>query len=575
MLSDHHKKLLWVVVLVLVVFAPSFFADVYDVDDVQLMARLSKLTEFDLVTFIRGGSGLYYRPFIAASYKLDAFLFNANVYAMHAENIFLHVLNVILLVTILRSVFSGLNGRYLPYLCAVLWGIHPLTTESVNWISGRSDILASTFILIATVFLLRYRELGKPFSLFLMLVFFLCGVLTKEVMLPFFVLVVLLLRVQETELVERVKRWSLLEGKGLVLWLLPVVVCGIIFLRLIAFNSTSGRIVSTLRFMFNDIYYSLFVCLRAFGFYCKKVILPLPLNFAIMEVDPLYELLAILLVALCVVLLFKRDNCSALFLGGVALLTPAFLIAFGQIAWTPYAERYLYLPSAFMLPGIVGYFNAHLEFPSPRFKTVVVIMLVCVVAISTLHRNIIWHTNESIIADTARKSPYSRPIQGTYASILIESEQYDEAMIAINKARAIPALNYYPDPDILEAQILEKQGRAEDALTVLRNGAEKSKYNSKKNLQYLVKLLEKVSKTAVGAQRNELYTEIRELHLKLFKLNNNFKEIFNMAQLSTKLGDNERAIILFKQVLRNVNGGSSLALRAKSELARLENHCLE
>ena len=568
------RRFAWLLVValcVMIVYSPSFFGCVCNLDDASLMARLHKITHFDFVNLIRGGTGLYYRPLIAASYKLDAFLFNANVFAMHAENIFLHITNVLLLIAVLRKIFVAESDRYLPYFCGLLWGIHPLTTESVAWISGRSDVLASTFILAATLFLLNYRKSSKLFYLFLSLVLFFFGVLTKEVMLPFLVVIVLLLRVRSTEN-SKEKGWSLLDGKGLMLWLLPLAATGVFFLRLIAFNKTSSHIVMTLRFIFNDIYYSMYVCLRAFGFYFKKIIYPPPLNFAIFDVDPLYELLAIPLVLLCLYLLFKRDNLSALFLGGFALLTPAFLIAFNQIAWTPYAERYLYLPSAFMLPGIIGYIHHHLEFPSQRFKTIVASILLISMASGTFYRTIIWQTNETLFADTAIKSPLSRESQILYAGILIENGKYDQAMVAINKARAVSSLGYYAKPDNLEARILVKQGKLADALLILRNGAEKSKYKSKKNLKALVKLLEKVSAASIETKRHALYVEMRELHFTLFKLNHNYTELYSMADMSVKLGDDAKAQLLYKQVLRNVVSTSSLAHKTTKRLSELDHN---
>jgi tetratricopeptide (TPR) repeat protein len=562
-----HKKLIFFVLLsLLVVFLPSFFAEVTKVDDVQLLARLNKITDFNFLTFIRGGTGLYYRPIIGASYKLDAFLFNANPYAMHAENILLHIVNVFLLISILRMIFNGNGSRYIAYFCGFLWGIHPLTTESVAWISGRSDVLATTFIFLSALFLLFYRRSNKHIHLVFMLFTFVLGYLTKEVMLPFFILIVLLLRARDPHLF-RYKKWSLLEGKGLALWLIPVVVSGIIFLRVIAYNAVSGRIQNTLLVIFNDTYYSFFVCLRSFGFYIKKIIYPFPLNFGIMEVDPLYELLAIPLLALCFFLLFKRDNLSALFLGGAVMLTPAFLIAFGQIAWTPYAERYAYLPSAFILPGVISYFHTRLEFPSHRFKLIVVVMFVGLVAASTFHRNLVWRTNESIVADTAIKSPYNPQIQATYANILIESGNYEEAMIAINKARAVSTLVYYPNPDILEANILEQKAQLDDAINVLRHGVEKSNYSSELILQALINTLEIKVESVDEGSSGVLLREISDLHLNKFKLNNNFSELFSMAGLAIKMDESDRAVLLLNQVLRNVNIDSTLGTRARSLLA--------
>jgi len=568
---SHRWKIFFVSALVLLVFVPSFFGGVCRIDDAELLSSLHSIDDFNFFTFIRGGTGLYYRPLISASFKLDALLFNANVAGMHAENVLLHLVNTLLLIAVLRQVFYGMEGGVLPYFCGLLWGVHPITTESVNWISGRSDVLSSFFVLLSTLFLLRYRKNGRLYFLLLTVFFFVCGMLTKEVVLPFVVLAILVLRAHDNSDSDKCSSScvSLLEGRGLAMWLLPTVVAGVVFLRIIAYNSTSCRIVSTLRFIFTDLYYSAFVCLRALGFYCKKILFPLPLNFAIMEVDPLYELLAIPIVLLCVYLLRKRDMLSSLFLGGVALLTPPMLIAFHQIAWTPYAERYAYLSSAFVLPPVVSYFDRHLDFQSDRLKKVFVISLFLFFALSSLARNAVWRTNEELFADTAAKSPYSMKTQAIYADILIQHKRYDDALVAIKKARSVCVLGYYSKPDILEAKILEEQGNIRDAVELLRKGAIKSKYRSEKTLRALVEVLKHYSLELPVAQRSGIYIEMRNLRLKLFRLSRDFENIYEMAILSDKLGDKQRAAALLHQVLRNQKEDSPLAAKAKNQLEQL------
>ena len=108
------------------------------------------------------------------------------------------------------------------------------------------------------------------------------------------------------------------------------IVCGAglvllyVLLRKYAYSSHAARIGMTLKFIFNDLDHTLFVFFRDFGFYMKKMFWPFPLNFAIVEVDPLYELLAVPVVLLCCLLAIRRTLISAVFLAGVVMLTPSF-----------------------------------------------------------------------------------------------------------------------------------------------------------------------------------------------------------------------------------------------------------
>ncbi len=90
-------------------------------------------------------TGLY-RPFTTLSYLFNyAVLGNgANPAGYHAINLLLHALNVLLAYALALRLFSG---RWPAVAMAGLWAVHPVLTESVTNIVGRSDLLAGTAIL--------------------------------------------------------------------------------------------------------------------------------------------------------------------------------------------------------------------------------------------------------------------------------------------------------------------------------------------------------------------------------------------------------------------------------------------
>ena len=90
-------------------------------------------------------TGLY-RPFTTLSYLFNyAVLGNGTDPAgYHWINLALHALNVLLAYFLARRF---VNGRWAPAALAGLWAVHPVLTESVTNIVGRSDLLAGTAVL--------------------------------------------------------------------------------------------------------------------------------------------------------------------------------------------------------------------------------------------------------------------------------------------------------------------------------------------------------------------------------------------------------------------------------------------
>jgi len=84
----------------------------------------------------------YYRPLTTASYALDRALWGLRPFGFHLTNVALHALASVLgFLFLLRLGFS----RGLAAVIAALFAVHPVHTENVAWIAGRTDLL--TFVL--------------------------------------------------------------------------------------------------------------------------------------------------------------------------------------------------------------------------------------------------------------------------------------------------------------------------------------------------------------------------------------------------------------------------------------------
>ncbi len=118
----------------------------------------------------------FYRPLVTLSYALDQRVWGGHPFGFHLTNLLLHLGCVALVWALaIRSGAPPLAAG----LAAALFGTLPRLTESVGWISGRTDVMACLFALAA---LLTHRTTpdasGRRAGAALLI---LCGLFAKEV----------------------------------------------------------------------------------------------------------------------------------------------------------------------------------------------------------------------------------------------------------------------------------------------------------------------------------------------------------------------------------------------------------
>lgn len=89
----------------------------------------------------------YYRPLVTLSYLLDHALWGSNPLGYHLTNLLLHWLACLALYALALGVFAFEWDAAL--VAALAFALHPVHVESVTWISGRTDVLATVAMLAA------------------------------------------------------------------------------------------------------------------------------------------------------------------------------------------------------------------------------------------------------------------------------------------------------------------------------------------------------------------------------------------------------------------------------------------
>lgn len=392
-------------------------------DDTALMEVLQKgkLTVSSLVA----SGGTYLRPLTVLTYLLDYQLWGDNAAAFHFSNLIIHIANACLTYFLCRSYLPDTNNREgTSFLAALFFAVSPLNSESVLWVSGRTDLLCGFFFIAALLVLLNDRlplllASGGFFTLYF------CSLLAKESSIALLGIVPLYLFFTANSRSRREK---------ISLCCSAFLASGIYLLMRFdskgQLDSGATKIIAKINDQsFSDLIYK---STAAVGFYIKKLIWPYPLNLAIERInEPVYFLVGILAVIAIIAFIF-RFTAARLPLFVITLCLAPPLLAFnGSIPWTLYAERYLYL-SMVGMALLIGLLIA----TSPRLPQALPFFLIIPFAVSTIHRSGQWAVPVVLWKDTVSKAPQFPQALVIYAYELIQVGQIAEAEASINKARS-------------------------------------------------------------------------------------------------------------------------------------------
>jgi protein O-mannosyl-transferase len=118
--------------------------------------RLTAAAPADPGTILFHATGAYYRPVVMLSFAADRYLWHGAAAGFHATNVVCHVAVGWLVGAWALALGAG-GGTSLA--AALVFVAHPVQTEAVAYVSGRTDILCALFVLLG---LLAWRRARAP-----------------------------------------------------------------------------------------------------------------------------------------------------------------------------------------------------------------------------------------------------------------------------------------------------------------------------------------------------------------------------------------------------------------------------
>ena len=212
-MRKHLPFVIAVFVLAFLVYSNSIRND-FNFDDITIiknnsLVRLSNLPKLLVSNYWANTpyekGVLLYRPLPVATFALDRALWGDNPAGFHLTNVLINAADAALVFVLLAGLFRDRLSPVPLSLCALLFAFHPVHTEAINMVVGRTELLAALFGLLTFICYLHDR---KPAAFG----FFFLALLSKESAVTIPAVIFL----YEYLFKKRVPRWSYVIFAGIV-----------------------------------------------------------------------------------------------------------------------------------------------------------------------------------------------------------------------------------------------------------------------------------------------------------------------------------------------------------------------
>jgi len=424
----------------------------------------------------------YYQPLTMTSLMLDRAVGGRKnpMRVYHRTSLVLHVTNTALVAVFLYVLFGQ------PFIAAgvsLLFGLHPITVESVCWISERKTVLASLFALWSLISYVQYTRDSKRRHYMICVLAYVLALLSKPITVPLPVMMLLM------------DCWPLNRQSRIVKEKIPFFVIGGVF-SLITCISQSLTAHVRLPGHYNPLHAPLILC-HNIVFYLYKIIWPanliayydspLPMSLS----HPLV-LIGILGTSVLVsVLLIVRRWTWAPLVGWTiffAMIFPAMGIL--RVTTTIVANRYVYLPSIGLLMLLTALLvrlgRTKTEAGSDRGRHVMAVMFVLILAgIETIPMRRYqsqWAETRGLHQYMLAISPQSPGINNSMGAVLTRMGHLEDALqyyrVALDKSPDNASMRYN-----LAVTLQGISGKTDEAITQYKRVLEgKTKFTLQTNL---------------------------------------------------------------------------------------------
>lgn len=410
-----------------------------------------------------------YRPLYTLTLFLNYYFFKLNVYGWRIFNIFVHILNTILIYFFVRYIFKN---KAISSITALIFAVHPIHTEAVNCVVYRTELLSYLFF-IGSFFLylksIRNIKIEKGFYL-LSLFIFILALASKETAaaLPLIMILYIYFFLPQK------------ERKKLFVSVLPFFLIVLLWIIISRGFKLQGPFVGKHELYYGSSFGSK-LHLRVLSYMGPSILRYiwvsfLPINLVLiypqqiksytpapMEIFSFLILIAILTATLKMKK-FSKEASFSIFYFFICLLPISQIIPFSII----HAERWLYIPSLGFCLFIAIWFK-RLFFDRNLKKTGILLLvsIACFYFFVTIARNRDWKDEITLLEKNVNIYPQSMDARLQLADSYIRKKDYEKALYHISVAHKM-----YPnlfEPYFCLGKYYAKKGPHNEAIKTLTN----------------------------------------------------------------------------------------------------------
>ena len=325
--------------------------------------------------FSQSFMGLY-QPLVMLSLAFDYAIGGTNPLIFHLTNLFIHLLNTLLVFIFLTGL---LENKRIAVIATLLFGLHPIHAEAVAWVTERKELLYAFFFLASLTCYVRFVKTGRRTWFWIAFVAFILSLLSKAtaVVLP----LVLILIDQYLD-----RKWlSIKLTAEKLLFIIPALAFGLLTLYL---HRSFGSLTNASEFSIAE---RLFIAGRGVMYYLSKTVWPLDLSPYNQLPGSLNTTLVIeilfywVLIAIAIYTIFRiRFKNRLLFFSAGFFVVTVFLFLVPPGVPVMVSERYAYIPSLGLFLIIASIFERVFVKPQPVRNTAFVILSAYLLFISVL-----------------------------------------------------------------------------------------------------------------------------------------------------------------------------------------------
>ena len=342
-----------------------------------------------------------YRPLRQAMFVFEHKVFSLNPLGYHFMNIVLHGLNAVLALIVFQRLGFDLKSAG---AMAILYSLHPLNSEVVANITGRTDLLFTLFYLLGLIAYLNYSQKPRKLYLAAVLLSFFLSLMSKEMAVTFPFIILL------TEYYFR--KGGIKEHLPLYAGLF-VILLSYLFIRQYAVGDAGVG-----GYYGDSFWITFFSETRILLYYIKLFLMPYPLTarYDIVLIESVLNPYTLAFIALGAALLFatfarQSRKSFPLYLYGIwwFLITLMPVSNIIPIRAAMMGERYMYIP----MIGLIIFLGAMIKkIPLENMqgnKAVIaaIVSILIVLGSLTINRNRVWKNNITLFEDAKIHAPDS------------------------------------------------------------------------------------------------------------------------------------------------------------------------